>query len=343
MLPRERVRAMIATGECDRLPLMPITMMFASDVLGSKYRAYATDHRVLADAQVATVEQFGFDYVSVISDPAREASDLGAAIEWFDDQPPAINEAEALLADKRMLARLLVPDPARGARMSDRIAGVSLLKHRVGRDLIVEGWVEGPCAIAADLRGVNSLMTDFIDDQAFVRDLFEFVVDMEIAFGRAQAAAGADLIGIGDAAASLVGPRIYNEFVLPYETKLIAGLREAGVLTRLHICGKTRSIAGGMGRTGADVIDLDYPTPLAQARSATGPDQVLLGNVDPVRVMQMGTAEQVTEAFAECHRQAGARYIVGAGCEIPRGTPFENVIAMCNYARTHEPGAYAPH
>ena len=40
-------------------------------------------------------ESFGFDYVSAISDPAREASDLGAAVEWFDDQPPAIVESRA--------------------------------------------------------------------------------------------------------------------------------------------------------------------------------------------------------------------------------------------------------
>ncbi|HET8546947.1 MAG TPA: uroporphyrinogen decarboxylase family protein [Bryobacteraceae bacterium] len=337
MLPRERVMAMIATGDCDRLPLMPITMMFASDLHGSKYRDYVTDHRVLAAAQIETAGRFGFDYVSVISDPAREASDLGAAIEWFEDQPPAILESQALLRDKAKLSGLRLPDPAQGRRMSDRIAGAGLLKERAGRDLIVEGWVEGPCAMAADLRGVNALMTDFLDDPAFVRDLFDFVVEMETVFGRAQIAAGADLVGIGDAAASLVGPRLYDEFVLPYEKKLIENLHAAGAFVRLHICGRTRRIARGMGRTGADIIDLDYPTPLADARRETGPEQVLLGNVDPVRVLQQGTADDVARAFAECHQQAGARYIVGAGCEIPRGTPYENVTAMCEYARSHAP------
>jgi MtaA/CmuA family methyltransferase len=340
MNSRERVRAMIETGDSDRLPLMPITMMFASDLHGSSYRDYAADHRVLVAAQTETADRFGFDYVSAISDPAREASDLGAAIEWFDNQPPAINEGRSLLADKAKFAALRVPDPVQGRRMSDRVAGVSLLRQRAGHDRIIEGWVEGPCAMAADLRGLNALMTDFTDDEAFVRDLFEFVVEMETAFGRAQGTVGADLIGIGDAAASLVGPRIYGEFVLPYEKKLIENLRRAGLLTRLHICGRTRRIVGGMGQTGADIIDLDYPTSLADGRRETRPDQVLLGNVDPVRVLQQGTAEQVTGAFAECHRQAGARYIVGAGCEIPRGTPNENVSAMCDYARSHSPRGY---
>jgi uroporphyrinogen-III decarboxylase len=67
-----------------------------------------------------------------------------------------------------------------------------------------------------------------------------------------------------------------------------------------------------------------------------GPDQVLLGNIDPVRVLRDGTPDQVTSAIGECHRHAGPRYIVGAGCEVPRGTPPENLQAMVQYARTSE-------
>jgi hypothetical protein len=56
----------------------------------------------------------------------------------------------------------------------------------VGREKIVEGWVEGPIAEGADLRGINTLMTDFFDDPAFVRDLFDFVVELELRFAREQ-------------------------------------------------------------------------------------------------------------------------------------------------------------
>ena len=102
-------------------------------------------------------------------------------MEWFDDQPPALVEERALLADKGRLARLQVPDPAAGPRMSDRVEAVRLLRQRAGAGRIVEGWVEGPCAMSADLRGVNTLMLDFFDDPGFVRDLFAFTVEMELA------------------------------------------------------------------------------------------------------------------------------------------------------------------
>jgi len=270
----------------------------------------------------------------VISDPAREASDLGAAVEWFDDQPPAIIESQALLTDKKTLSTLKFPDPLGGGRMHDRVQGVALMKQRVGRDLLVEGWVEGPCAMSADLRGLNTLMLDLFDDPPFVEALFDFTVQMEVEFARAQVEAGATLIGVGDAAASLVGPRLYIEHILPAEQRLIAAIHALGVPVRLHICGNTKRIVDGMGQTGAEIIDLDFLTPLAHARRAMRPAQVLLGNIDPVRVLRDGTPESVEAALAECYREAGTAYICGAGCEVPRDTPHANVEAMARFARS---------
>src|SRR5579859_4032308 len=225
MTSRERVLTHLKGGPVDHLPLMPITMMFACDQIGARYRDYCTDYRVLVEAQIRTAETFGFDYVNTMSDPAREAADCGAPIEYFDQQPVALREEEALLAEKSKLKSLKVPDPLGGGRMHNGIQAVALLKERVGKEKIIEGWVEGPIAEAADLRGINTIMMDFFDDPQFVRDLFEFVVQMELRFAREQVRAGADVMGIGDAAASLIGPQLYREFVLPYEKKLVEGIQ----------------------------------------------------------------------------------------------------------------------
>src|SRR6185369_18078890 len=107
---RERIIATLEGHPVDRLPFMPITMMFACDQIGAKYRDYCTNYRVLVEGQLRTAEKFGLDYVNTMSDPAREAADCGAKVEFFDNQPVAIVEDEALLADKTKLARLKVPD-----------------------------------------------------------------------------------------------------------------------------------------------------------------------------------------------------------------------------------------
>ena len=201
------------------------------------------------------------------------------------------------------------------------------------------GWVEGPCAEAADLRGINALMLDFYDDPLFVRDLLDFVLQLALRYARAQVEAGADLIGVGDAAASLIGPKFYNDFVWPYEKKLVDGIHEMGARVRLHICGDTSPILERMGALGCEIVDLDYFAPVAAAREAMGSDQILLGNIDPVRILRNSTPESVTEAIAACHRQAGDRYIIGAGCEVPRDTPRENVRALTDYAQTGSVGS----
>lgn len=334
---RERILALLEGRPVDRLPFMPITMMFACDQIGAKYRDYCADYRVLVEGQIRTAEKFGLDYVNTMSDPAREAADCGAKVEFFDNQPVAIVEDQALLADKTKLARLKVPDPLGGGRMHNGIKALALYKQKVGGQLMIEGWIEGPIAEAADLRGINTLMLDFYDDPKFVRDLFDFVLETELRFAKAQVEAGAECVGVGDAAASLVGPQIYDEFVWPYEKKMVEAIQAMGAKVRLHICGNIRRILNGIGKLGCDIVDVDSMVTLSDCREAMGKDQVLLGNLNPVTVMRNGTVADVTQAVAECHRQAGTRFIVGAGCEIPRDAPPANLRALAEYAHSHKP------
>lgn len=335
MNSRERIFTLFEGGQIDHLPLMPITMQFATDSIGKKYKDYATDHRILVEGQLKVVEDFDIDHVSVISDPAREAADCGASIIFSEDSPPAIDNQNNLLADKTKLASLKMPDVLGGGRMQDRVEGVALFKEKIGGDKIIEGWIEGPCAEGADLRGINTLMTDFFDDPGFVRDLFEFVNDMELNFARFQIEAGVDVMGLGDAAASLVGPELYEEFAWPYEKKLIDGIHELGAAVRLHICGNTRDILEGIGRLGCEIVDLDYLVPVSEAREKMGQGQIICGNIDPVSVLQDSTPEEIHQAIEQCHREAGGNFIVGAGCEVTRNTPGENLRVLTDYAQSH--------
>jgi MtaA/CmuA family methyltransferase len=334
MTGRQRILAAVSGASCDEPAAMPMTMLFAARQAGIAYRRYVLDHRALVEAQLLTAERFDIDHVSAISDPAREAVDCGATACFFDDQPPAMDEQRPLLADKARLITLKAPAPTSGRRMSDRLAAVALLRRRVGEDKCVEGWVEGPFAEAADLRGLNPLMVDLMDDPPFVRDLCEWTLALGVAFARAQVEAGADLIGIGDAAASLIGPELYREVAWPFEKRLVDAIHAAGARVRLHICGNTRPMLRDMGALGCDIVDLDSMSPVCEAREAMGATQVLLGNIDPVRVLLNGTLAEVEQAVAACHEQAGAAFIVGAGCEVPRDTPDANLRAMIRYART---------
>ncbi|MEN6549132.1 MAG: uroporphyrinogen decarboxylase family protein, partial [Armatimonadia bacterium] len=232
------------------------------------------------------------------------------------------------LRDKADFAKLRLPDPLGGGRMNDRVQGAELLREQVGGEVPIMGWVEGPIAEAVDLRGMQDFMLDLIDDRPFVEDLFDWVRELETAFALAQIEAGCDLIGIGDAAASLVSARVYEELVLPREQKLVKAIHEAGAAARLHICGNTTHLLGLMPQTGCEIIDLDYLVPIEQARPAMGPEPIILGNLDPVSELLEATPEQVLESCRRCHAACGERHIVGPGCEVPPGTAEEAVRAM---------------
>lgn len=334
MTGRERILATLDGQAADHLALMPITMMFAADILGVRYERYAREYAVMADAQVKTAEKFRFDHVSAIGPPAPESADLGAPVEWFSDQPPSMPEANALLVEKQSLDQARARGPIAGERIENRVRGIERMRGLAGEELLVEGWISGPCAAAADLRGINRLMTDFYDDPEFIRSLFDFVLETGIRFAEVQIAAGADMIGIGDAAASIVGPRIYNEFVLPIEKKLVDAIHARGARVRLHICGNIRRILDSVSSLGCDLIDIDSPVPMEQARKILGALQSLTGNLDPVGNLRDSSPASIHQALETVRQQAGGRWIVAAGCEIPRGTREENVLAMTRFAET---------
>jgi len=107
---------------------------------------------------------------------------------------------------------------------------------------------------------------------------------------------------------------------------------------RLHICGNTRRILELVGTLGCEIIDIDYPVAMEQARSLTGMRQVLAGNLDPVREVRNGSPETIAQALESLQAQAGAPWIVAAGCEIVRDTPHRNVRALVEFARAQQAG-----
>jgi uroporphyrinogen decarboxylase len=72
------------------------------------------------------------------------------------------------------------------------------------------GWVEGPAAEAADIRRLDNFYMDLVDESPDLRRLMEICVDVALDFARIQVAAGAETIGIGDAAASQVSAELYE-------------------------------------------------------------------------------------------------------------------------------------
>jgi MtaA/CmuA family methyltransferase len=336
MTGKERVLGMMRGELVDHLPNLAITMMKAADEIGVPYKTYALDAGAHARGQAAVSRAYGIDHVSGISDPAVEAADLGATVIYRDDAPPAVDDGDPLLGDTRRLLSLKVPDPWASPRMRKRLDTLELMKKECGTERAVEGWIEGPMAESCDLRGVSRLLMDMYDDPAFVRDLVAFVSEVELSFARAQVEAGADCIGVGDAAASLMGPNLYREFVWEAEKRFVRELHRMGVPVRLHICGNITPLLAMLADVEADLVDLDSMVPVKEARKVMGPGRLLAGNINPVETLRNGTPESIARALESCFQDADcSAYAVAAGCEVPRDTPGPNLAAVARFAQTH--------
>ena len=327
MTSKERMMATINGQPYDRVAVTPIFMAWAAHFIGRTYREYYLNEDVLVQAQLAIVRAFNIDQISAISDPWREASAYGMSFDYPDQGVG--KPRERLISKAEDVKKLKLLKIADSERMQQRVDSIAAMADEVGQTHSVLGWVEGPLAEYSDLRGLEDTMLDLIDKPDLYHEAAEILVPNAINFAVAEIRAGADMIGIGDAAASLVGVELYKNHVLPMETRLIDAIHEAGGLAKLHVCGNINSIIDLMAQTGADVIDVDWMVPLDQAREKVGDEVTLCGNFDPVGILLHGTPQIVADAATECIQKGGLRFILMPGCEVSQDTPKENIRAFC--------------
>jgi MtaA/CmuA family methyltransferase len=330
MTPKERLYAIINGQTYDRPAVTPIFMAWAAHFVGRTYRDYYLDGDVLAEAHLAVTRAFNLDQISAISDPWREASAYGMEFEY---PPEGVGKPlGCLIQDARDIDKIDLLDPAKHPRMKQRIDSIGKMAQQVGRTHSVLGWVEGPLAEYADLRGLETALIDLMDKPELFEKTAKTLVQNAVRFAQAQIEAGADMIGIGDAAASLIGANLYQQHVFAFEKMLIESIRQAGATVKLHICGNISTIVAQMAKTGANIIDVDWMVPLTQARQQVGTDVVLCGNLDPSGVLLQGTPETIRAAARTCIQEGGKRFILMPGCEVPPGTPEANIRAFCSVA-----------
>ncbi len=328
MNSRERVDALLAGRKPDRLPNFNILMGFAATQFGKTYRAYASDYRVLCDCDLACSEKYGIDMISAISDPMREAEGFGATVTMPEDDVPY--SPTPLVTDIALAPQVVKTyNPYNGKRCEDRLNAIAYFRAH-GADYCVGGWVEGAMAECCDLRGINDFLADLAsEEKERIHAFLALTCEQAKIYAVEQVKAGADIIGIGDAASSLISARMFREFAFPYQKAIVDAVHAAGGKTKLHICGNTTRVLDQAIATGTDILDIDWMVDLARARDLVGDrPTILCGNYDPVTVLLQGTPESVRASVNACADLFKDRYISSAGCEVPRLTPPENLLAV---------------
>jgi MtaA/CmuA family methyltransferase len=336
MTSRERFMATLNGEPSDRVPLFPLLMFLAADRAGITYREYATNGRALAEAQLLVQERFDLDAITACSDAFRITADLGADMAYPLDKPPYAQEP--VVTETSDLDALVWREPTdpRG-RMGDRVLSVSEMARAIGARVAVLGWVDMPFAEACSVCGVTEFMLLIKDNPARAHEILLLLTEIVINFALAQIQAGADMVGAGDAATSLISCANYAEFALPYEQQVCRAIHDAGGLVKLHVCGNTTHLLAQMATSGADLFNVDHMVPLEKARDAyAAHDRCFKGNLDPVGQLMRTSPEQCHKQAHDCIALAeGTRYMLSAGCEVPAETPDSVFRAFCEAPKTY--------
>ncbi|MCZ7542977.1 MAG: uroporphyrinogen decarboxylase family protein [Anaerolineae bacterium] len=327
---RERVARVFAGEPGARPPVLPIMHTGLAPLFGVALGEYFTCAEVMAHVTVRGYRAFGFDGVQLSLGVAGEAEALGARVAQPVDAPPVLRER--LLADVRNLEALRRRDPTAGGRMPLFFEAVQRVAGEIGEEAFILATLRGPLLAGAQLRGVEAMLIDMVEAPDAVAAVLDFTTDVAARLGAWLRASGAHGLILGEATCSpnFIAPAMYRRLVLPQHRRLVRALRQAGwQVIGMHICGNTLPIIEDVIATGVDFMDVDYQVPADQALARARGRVVLRGNLDPSALFRFGAPEQVRASTRALRRTVdGARWIMSSGCDIPPGTPTENVAAF---------------
>ncbi|MEP9361977.1 uroporphyrinogen decarboxylase [Nocardioides sp. CN2-186] len=239
-------------------------------------RRYGVDAAIFFSDIVLPLKAVGVDLDivpgvgPVVAKPVRTLADVDAIPELTPEQVPFITEAVSGL-----VAEL-------GATPLIGFAGAPFTVA----SYLVEG---GPSKEHAKTKAMMFGAPDVWDA------LMRKIADMSATYLEVQVAAGASAVQLFDSWAGALTPADYREHVMPHSARVLERAGALGV-PRIHFGVGTSNLLGLMGEAGADVVGVDWRTPLANAIPLVG-DRGVQGNLDPTLVF--APADVMTARAAE--------------------------------------------
>jgi MtaA/CmuA family methyltransferase len=322
----------------DRVPNAPFYEAPICNYFGSSFRAALLEAQAMADAHLAAVDEFEFDWIMVgmglIGGIIPEA--LGCEVSYPEDVFPIIEKTSVRsLADIGAMARSNVHTQ----KMEDLLKGIAILKQKLRGEVPIACEYISPFTIATRLRGTTAIMEDFYDDPELLRALQEALVPIDIEIGRALIEAGVDYIfyGADMECPLLISPNHYREFVHAPTSQVVNALSAMGSRVLPHMCGdiiKTgivdmlmeMDIHGIMpgNLTQESVLDL------RELKDKCGDRMCIFDNLNPNGKLLIGTPDEVakeTRAHLEKAKSMTGYIFSTSGTTSPV-TPRENFEAM---------------
>ncbi len=298
-------------------------------LVGKSVRVAVNDAEVQLEALRALRERLGQDIVFTLLDPTVEAEALGLEVEFFERRPPNLAEQELPRLERFM--ELSPPDPEKTARMPLFLRVVEEMRED-GKGLC-GAFVTGPLTLLSQLSGAGNL----IEEMGKANETKEALAFTTSVVGEyaAALAARAHVVMVVDPVVEALEVRLFRTVYRPYLGALFGIIRSGGASGLLHVCGDISHLLEEVGSCSADGVLLDARMDLPKAAERLPRSVVVLGNLDPKRVVHRGTAEDVRWETRRLLRNTKRirNYIFSTGCDVPLEAPLKNLEAMMGEVR----------
>ncbi len=322
MTPRERVQAVLDRRIPDRVPRFEIWIDALLPELGQS-------------DPVAAYVNLGQDCVMLPSRRLPGSPAWGTGVDelgrvWQDGM-----YVTGAVSTPQDLARY-TPDPAVASHLFD--AGLARrVRRRFPDHCLIFGTHVGPFTAAYMAMGLEHFFLRLADQPAFVHSLLEARTDWCIAVYRRAVELGAEVVVLGDDAATghgpMISPAMWRQYVLPCHQRIVAAL---GVPVLWHSDGDIRPLipmAIEAGFCGLHSLEPGAGIDLAQVKAAFGDKLVLVGNID-VQVLCQDNLSAVRAEVDRCLQQGAPNggYMLATCNSIFAGMNAAAVAEMFSYS-----------
>jgi uroporphyrinogen decarboxylase len=274
------------------VPYTPVWFMRQAGRALPEYRALRTDVAMLdacsdpdlvVEITLQPIRRYGVDAAILFSDIVVPLRAVGIELDIVPGVGPVI---AAPIRDAADLDRLV---PLEEGAVDFIAAAVRALVGELGGIPLI-GFAGAPFTLASYLveggpsRHHERTKAMMLGAPELWAALVDRLAGITATFLRVQAAAGASALQVFDSWAGALSAADYARSVAPASARVFAATADLGV-PRIHFGVGTGELLHQMGAVGADVVGVDWRTPLSVAAQRIGPGRAVQGNLDPAALL----------------------------------------------------------
>jgi uroporphyrinogen decarboxylase len=325
------------------VPRTPIWLMRQAGRYMAEYRRVRKQYSlveickkpdVAADVTITAAEKLKVDAAIIFADLLLPLEVMGLPFHFEAGEGPVVESPVRTTQDIDKL------QTDRSAELNYVAESVSKVAKHFGNTLPVIGFCGAPFTLASYMiegggsRNYVHAKTMMYNQPQAWSVLMEKLVSVLGDYAVEQVRAGADALQVFDSWVGCLSVEDYVQYAQPYTTKLIHRLKATGVPV-IYFGTDTATLLPHMQKTGADVMGLDWRTPLDIGWQALNHQCAVQGNLDPV--MLFADKKVLFRRSEEILVQANARpgHIFNLGHGILPETPVENVQALVHHVHEY--------